>query len=156
MSWRYNWPHFIYTYALVFSHLVVSDSSQPRGPQHARPPSPSPTPGVYSNPCPLSRWCHPTITSSVVPFSSCPQSFSESGSFPVSKLFAWGGQSIGASASASVPPMNTQDWSLLGFKIVQFSVHEYSFLIFCLLILYWLSWDYIYIQLTRLLVSKLW
>ena len=80
--------------------------------QHARPPSPSPTPGVYSNSCPSSQWCHPAISSSVVPFSSCPQSLPASGSFPMSELFAWGGQSIGVSALASVLPMNTQDWSL--------------------------------------------
>ena len=83
--------------------------------QHARPPCPSPTPGVYSNSCPLSRWCHPTISSSVAPFSSCPQSLPASGSFPVSQLFAWGGQSIGVSASTSALPMNTQDWSPLGW-----------------------------------------
>ena len=81
--------------------------------QHARPPCTSPTPGVHPNPCPLSRWCHPTISSSVVPFSFCPQSFPASGSFPVSQLFVSGGQSIGVSASASVLPMNTQDWSPL-------------------------------------------
>ena len=81
--------------------------------QHARPPCPSPTPGVHPNPCPLSRWCHPTISSSVVPFSFCPQSFPASGSFPVSELFVSGGQSIGVSASASVLPINTQDWSPL-------------------------------------------
>ena len=86
----------------------------PHGPQHARPPSTSPTPGVYSNSCPLSWWCHPTISYSVVPFFSCPQSFPASGSFPVSQLFTSGGQSIGASASASVFPMNTQDWFSLG------------------------------------------
>ena len=79
-----------------------------------RPPWPSPTPGVHPNPCPLSRWCHPTISSSVVPFFSCPQSFPASGSFPMSQLFALGGQSIGVSASTSVLPMNTQDWSPLG------------------------------------------
>ena len=81
--------------------------------QHARPPCPSLTPRVYSNSCRLSWWCHPAISSSVVPFSSCPQSFPESGSFPMSQLFAWAGQSIGVSASASVLPMNTQDWSPL-------------------------------------------
>ena len=84
-------------------------------PQHARPPCPSPTPGVYSNSCPSSQWCHPAISSFVVPFSSCPQSLSASGSFPMSQLFAWGGQSIGVSASASVLPVNTQDWSPLGW-----------------------------------------
>ena len=89
----------------------MSDSSWPHGLQHARPPCPSPTPGAYSNACPWSRWCHPTISSSVVPFSSCPQSFPASGSFPVSQFFTSGGQSIGVSASASVLPMNIQDWS---------------------------------------------
>ena len=98
-----------------FSCSVVSNSLWPHGLQHARPPSPSPTPGVYSNPCPLSRWCHPTISSSVFPFSSFPQSFPASGSFPVSQFFTSGGQSIGVSASASVLPMNTQDWFPLGW-----------------------------------------
>ena len=83
--------------------------------QHTRPACPSPTPGIYPNSSPLSRWCHPAISSSVVPFSSCPQSFPASGSFPMSQLFSWGGQSIGVSASASVLPMNTQDWSPLGW-----------------------------------------
>ena len=98
--------------SVQFSHSVMSDSLRPHGPQHARPPCPSQTPRVYPNPCPLSRWCHPTISSSVVPFSSCPQSFPASGSFPMSQLFASGGQSIGVSASTSVLPMNTQDWPL--------------------------------------------
>ena len=93
----------------------MSDSLQPREPQHARPPRPSPTPGVHPNPCPLSQWCHPTISSSIVPFSSCPQSFPASGYFPMSQLFAWGSQSTGVLASTSVPPMNTQDWSPLGW-----------------------------------------
>ena len=93
-----------------FSHSVVSDSLGPHGLQHTRPPCPSPTPRVYSNSCPSSRWCHPTISSSVIPFSSCLQSFPVSGSFPMSQFFASGGQSIGASASASVLPMNIQDW----------------------------------------------
>ena len=97
------------------SHSVVSDSLWPHGLQHTRPPCPSPTPGVYPNPCPLSRWCHPTISSSVVPFSSCPQSFQASGSFQMSQFFASGGQSIGVSASTSVLPKNTQDWSPLGW-----------------------------------------
>ena len=92
---------------------VVSDSLRPHESQHARPPCPSPTPGVYPNSCPSSRWCHPTIWSSVVPFSSCPQSLPASESFPMSQLFAWGGQSIGV--SASVLPMNIQDWSPLGW-----------------------------------------
>ena len=89
--------------------------SQPHESQQARPPCPSPTPKVYSNSCPLSQWCHPAISSSVVPFSSCPQSFPASGSFPVSWCFTWRGQSIGVSASASVSQMNTQDWSPLGW-----------------------------------------
>ena len=91
----------------------MSDSLQSHGLQHARRPCPAPTPGVHPNSCPLSRWCHPTISSSVVPFSSCLQSFPASGSFPRSQFFAWGGQSTGVSASASVLPMNTQDWSPL-------------------------------------------
>ena len=87
----------------------------PHEPQHARPPCPSPIPGVHPGPCPLSRWCHPTISSSVVPFSSCPQSFPASGSFQMSQLFASGGKTIGVSASTSVLPVNTQDWSPLGW-----------------------------------------
>ena len=101
--------------SVQFNHLVVSDSLRPHGLQHTRPPCPSPTPGVYSNSCLLSRWCHPTISSSVIPLSSCLQSFPASGSFPMSQLFASGGQSIGVSASASVLPVNTQDWSPLGW-----------------------------------------
>ena len=89
---------------------VVSDSLWPHGSQHARPPCPSQTLGVYSNSCPLSQWCHPTISSSVIPFSSCLQSFPASGSFPKSQFFTSGDQSIGVSASASVLPMNIQDW----------------------------------------------
>ena len=87
----------------------------PMNHQQARPPCPSPTPRIHPHPCPLSQWCHPIISSSVVPFSSCPQSFPASGSFQVSQLFASGGQSIGVSASTSVPPVNTQDWSPLGW-----------------------------------------
>ena len=98
-----------------FSHSVVSDSLPPHELQHSRPPCLSPTPRVYSNPCPLSWWCHPTISSSVFCFSSCPQSFPASGSFQMSQLFTSGGQSIGVSASASVLPMNTQDWFPLGW-----------------------------------------
>ena len=98
-----------------FSHSVVSDSLWPHGLQHARPPCPSPTPGAYSNSCPSSRWCHPTISSSVIPFSSCLQCFQASGSFPMSPFFASGGQSIGVSASASVLPMTFQDWFPLGW-----------------------------------------
>ena len=104
------WPK----WSVQFSHSVVSDSLRPHELQHARSPCPSPTPGVYSNSCPSSRWCHPAISSSVVPFSSCPQSLPASGSFSMSQLFAWGGQSIGVSASTSVLPMNTQAWSPLG------------------------------------------
>ena len=97
---------------IQFSRSVVSDSLRPHELQHTRPPCPSPTPGVYPNPCPLSQWCHPAISSSVIPFSSCPQSLPASGSFPISQFFASGGQSIGVSASTSVLPMNTQDGSL--------------------------------------------
>ena len=97
--------------SVQFSCSVVSDSLRPHESQHARPPCPSPTPRGHPNPCPSSRWCHPTISSSVFPFSSCPQSFPASGSFQMSQLFASGGQSIGVSASTSVLPMNTQDWS---------------------------------------------
>ena len=98
-----------------FSCSVMSDSLRPHEPQHARPPYPSPTPGVHPNSCPLSQWFHPTISSSVIPFSSCPQPFPASGSFQMSQLFASGGQSIRVSASISVLPMNTQDWSPLGW-----------------------------------------
>ena len=91
---------------------VLSDSLQPHEPQHTRPPCPSQTPGVHSNSCPLSRWCHPSISTSVIPFYSCPQALSASGSFPTSQLFSWGGQSTGVSPSVSVLPKNTQDWSL--------------------------------------------
>ena len=93
----------------------MSDSLRPHGLQHARHPCPSPTPGVYSNSCPSSQWCDPTISSSVIPFSSCRESFPASGSFPMSQLFESGGQSTGVSALASVFPMNTQDWSPLGW-----------------------------------------
>ena len=98
-----------------FSHSVMSDSLWPHGLQHARLPYPSPAAGVYPNSCPSRWWCHPTISSSVISFSSCPQSLPPSGSFPMSQLFAWGGQSTGVSASALVLPMNTQDWSPLGW-----------------------------------------
>ena len=101
--------------SVQFNRSVVSDSLRPHRLQHARPPCPSPTPRACSNPCPSSQWCHPTISSSVIPFSSCLQSFPESGSFPMSQLFASGGQSIGVSASTSVLPMNTQEWSPLGW-----------------------------------------
>ena len=95
--------------SVQFSRSVLSNFLQLHEPQHARPPCPSPTAGVYPNPCPLSRWCHPTISSSFVPF--CLHSFPATGSFQMSQLFTAGGQSIGVSASASVFPMNTQDWS---------------------------------------------
>ena len=97
-----------------FSCLVMSDSWRPHGLQHARLPCPSPTPRVCSNSCPLSQWCHPIILSSVIPFSSCLQYFPASGSFPVNQLFTSDGQSIGVAASASVLPMNIQDWFPLG------------------------------------------
>ena len=103
----------MYFSSVQFSHSVVSDSMRPHESQHARPLCPSPTTGVYSNSCPSSRWCHPTISSSVVPFSSCPQSLSASESFPMSQLFAWGGQSIGVSASASFLLKKSQGWSPL-------------------------------------------
>ena len=106
-SWRVS--------SVQFSRSVMSDSLWPHGLQHTRPPSPSPTPRAYSNSCPSSQWCHPTISSFVVPFSPCPKSFPVSGSFPMSQFFASGGQSIGASASASVLPMNIQDWFPLGW-----------------------------------------
>ena len=101
--------------SVQFSHSVVPNSLWPHESQHAKSPCPSPTPGVHSNSCPSSRWCHPAISSSVTPFSSCPQSLPASGSFPMSQLFAWGGQSIGVSALTSVLPMNTQDWTPLGW-----------------------------------------
>ena len=108
----------MYTQALIsavqFSRSVGADSLQPHESQHARPPCPSPTPGVYSNSCPSSQRCHPAISSSANPF-SCPQSLPASGSFPVSQFFTWGGLGIGVSASASVLPMNTQDLSPSGW-----------------------------------------
>ena len=111
-SWRWDpqeWG------SVQFSRSVMSDSLRPHESQHARPPCLSQTPGVYTNSCPSSWWCHPAISSSAIPFSSCPQSFPASGSFPMSQLFKWGGQSIGVSASASVLLMNTQDWAPLGW-----------------------------------------
>ena len=104
----------------IFQHIsfqfnlsVVSDSLRPHESQHTRPPCPSPTPRIHSDSCPSSQWCHPAISSSVVPFSSCPQSLPASKSFPMSQLFAWGGQSTGVSAFASFLPKNTQGWSPL-------------------------------------------
>ena len=99
--------------SVEFSRSVLSDSLRPHESQHNRPPCPSPTPRVHPNSCTLSRWCHPAISSSVVPFSSCPQFLPASESFPMSQLFTWDGQSIGVSALASVLPKNTQDWSPL-------------------------------------------
>ena len=104
----------MYFYSVQLSRSVVSDSLLPHELQHARPPCPSPTPRAYSNSCPMSWWCHPTISSSVIPFSSRLQCFPASGSFPMSRLFESGGQSIGTSASASVLPMNIQGWFPLG------------------------------------------
>ena len=130
LCFSYNLPilnsnHDIFTVILTqfssvqFSHSVVSDSLRPHESQHARPPCASPTPGVYPSSCPSSRWCRPAISSSVIPFSSCPQSLPASVSFPVSQLFSWGGQSTGVSASASVLPVNTQDWSPSGLTSLQ-------------------------------------
>ena len=116
LGFSYNhFPWLTWSQFSQFSCLVVSDSLRPLELQDAWPPCPSQTPGVYSNSCPSSQWHHPAISSSVIPFSSCPQSLLASGSFPVSQLFSWGGQSIGVSASASVLPMNTQEWSPLGW-----------------------------------------
>ena len=113
-EFEYKWfaSRICYSSVQSLSRVV---SLQPHESQHARPLCPSPTPGVHSNSCPQSRWCHPAISSSVVPFSSCPQSLPASESFPKSQLFAWGGQSIGVSALALVLPKNTQDWSPLGW-----------------------------------------
>ena len=110
---RYSISLTIQFSSVQFSCSVVSDSLRLRESQHTRPPCPSPTPGVHPNSWLLCRWCHPAISSSVVPFSSCPRSLPASGSFPMSQLFAWGGQSMGVSALASVLPKNTQDWSPL-------------------------------------------
>ena len=103
------------SYSVQFSHSVASNSLRHHGLQHVRPPCPSPTPRVYSNSCPSNWWCHPTISSSVIPFSSHLQSFPASGSFQMSQFLTSGGQSIGVSASASVLPMNIQDWFPLGW-----------------------------------------
>ena len=114
--YKHRWLLHLYVdNSVQFSHSVVADSLWPRGLQHTRPPCPSPTPKVYSNSCLLSWWCHSAISSSVSPFFSRIQSFPASGSFPMSQFFASSGQSIGASASASVLPVNTQDWSPLGW-----------------------------------------
>ena len=107
--------HILKVKSVQFSHSVVSNSLRPRGLQHARPPCPSPTPGLHPNSCPLSQWCHPTISSSIIPFSACPQSFPASESFQMSQLFTSGGQIISVSASTPVLPVKTQDWSPLGW-----------------------------------------
>ena len=103
-----------YLSSFQFSRSIMSDPLWPHKSQHTRLPCPSPTPRVHSNSCPSSWWCHPAISSSIISFSSCSQSLPVSGSLPMSQIFAWGGQNIGVSASASVIPMNTQDWSPLG------------------------------------------
>ena len=103
----------IYIQSVQFSRSVVSDSLRPHEWQHSRPPCPSPSPGVYPNSSPSSQWCNPAISSSVVPFSSCPESLPASGYFPISQLFAWGGQSTGVSALASFLPKKSQGWSPL-------------------------------------------
>ena len=110
---EFSWQEF-WSGSVQFSHSVMSNSLQPHGLQHTRLACPSPTPGACSKSCPSSRWCHPIISSSVVPFSSCLQSFPASGSFPVNQFFSSGGQSIRASASALVLPMNIQDWFPFG------------------------------------------
>ena len=107
---KWTWKTLLSLLLLLFSHQLVSDSLQPHRLQHTKLPCPSPSPGVCSNSCPLSQWCHPTISSCVVPFSSCLQSFPASGSFQMSQFFSSGGQSIGASASAPVLPINIQGW----------------------------------------------
>ena len=107
--------HIMFPKHFQFSRSVVSDSLWPHEPQHTRPPCPSPAPGVYPNPCPSSWWCHPAISSSIVPFSCCPQSFPASGSFPMSQLFAWGSQSTGVSASTSDLPMDFP--GLISFRV---------------------------------------
>ena len=107
-DWFWGWYQFS---SVQFSRSVVSDSLRCHELQHARPPCPSPTPGVHSDSCPLSQWCHPAISSSVAHFSSCPQSLPLSEFFPMSQLFAWGGQSTGVSALASFPPKKSQGWS---------------------------------------------
>ena len=117
MIFFWDWEHeeSLKRSSVQFSHSVVSNSLRPHGLQHTRLPCPSPTPRIYPNSCPLSWWCHPTISSSVVPFSSFLQYFLASGSFQMRQFFSSGSQSIGVTASTSVLPMNTQDWSPLGW-----------------------------------------
>ena len=129
----YTYGKFMFS-SVHISRSVMSDSLLPHESQHSSPPCPSPTPRVYSNSCPSSQWWHPAISSSVAPFSSCPQPLPASGYFPMSQLFSWGGQSIGVSASASVLPMNTQDWSPLGWtgwiSLQLFTINSYDPLYF--------------------------
>ena len=115
LLWELSMFNDTWNSSVPLSRSVMSDYLWSHELQHDRPPCPSPTPEVCPNSCPLSRWCHPTISSSAIPFSSCPQSFPASGSFQMSQLFTLGGQSIGVSTWTSVPPMNTQDWSPLGW-----------------------------------------
>ena len=113
----FKWVYLSFS-PLLFNHFsrsIVSNSLRPHESQHARSPCPSPTPGVHKNSCPSSQWCHPAISCSIIPFSSCPQSLPASQSFPMSQLFTWGDQSTGVSVSAPALPMNTQDWSALGW-----------------------------------------
>ena len=133
--------------SVQFSRSVVSDCLHPHGLQHARPPCPLPTPGVHSDSCPSSQWCHPAISSCVVPFSSHHQSFPASGSFQMSQFFASGGLSIGVLASTSVLPVNTQDWSPLGWTIWEKSYGSLlnPLLVLCtIIILYKYIYLYIY------------
>ena len=143
----YSWITLLHTWnyqnivdqftSVQFSRSVMSNSLRPHELQHARPPCPSPTPGVHSNSRPSSRWCHPAISSSAVPFSSCPQSLSASESFPMSQLFAWGGQRTGVSALASFLPKNTQDWSPLewtGWISLQSLVQSLNWVFCCVII----------------------
>ena len=147
MSFEYLLPIFKVVYLIIsfssiqFSCSVVFNSLQPHESQHARPPCPSPTPGVHSNSCPWSRWCHPAISSSVIPFSSCLQSLPASESFPMSQLFTWGGQSTGVSASASFLPKNTQDWSPLEWTGCQVLTTHLGYSPLCFSCVYsWYMW----------------
>ena len=141
------WGIQIHMSLLFFSHSVMSDSLWPHGPQHTRLPCSSPSPGACSNSCLSGCWCHSTISSSVIPCSSCLQSFPASGSFPVSQFFTSGGQSIGALASASVLPMNIQDWFPLGvWSFYQYWFFQsknivYIFVFICLFCLQFLSFN---------------
>ena len=136
---EYCWFTVLCSLSVQFSCSVVSNSLWPHGLQHTRPPCPSPTPRTCSNSCSSSWWCHPTISSSVVPFSSCPQSFPALGSFPMSRFFSSGGRSIGAgaSASASVLPMNIQDWfplGLTGLNHIYIYIYIYTHMLLLLLL----------------------